>query len=391
MNGPIYNLMTLRQDGVGIYLHIPFCERQCHFCAFFTQGYREDRAKSFVADLLSEIRLYSRAGLLRERPVEAIYLGGGTPTVLTPDQLLEIVESCRRMFHLEPTVEITIEANPATVDSPAMQALRSGGINRISFGAQSFDETELKAVGAPHTKNEIMQAVRAARQAGFTNINLDLMYGLPGQSFARWLSNLEAAIGLAPDHLSFYGLTFEEGTKLERDRKRGSLSVPTPDILAAMYQRGRELVEAAGYLQYEVSNFARPGHACRHNLGYWTDREWLGLGPSAHSYLDGDRFCNVASLEAYHRLVAEDALPIAEREPGSPDLRLREALAFGLRTVGGVKLAPLKGRYGLDPLERFRAPIARLTREGWIVLEDDVLRPSAEGILFADDLAVAFL
>ena len=387
MNSPL----KLRQDGVGIYLHIPFCERQCHFCAFFTQGYREGLVTAFVADLLSEIRLYGRAGLLRGRSVEAAYFGGGTPTTLAADQLLDILESCRQAFNLESATEVTIEANPATVDGPALRALRGGGINRISFGAQSFDEAELKAVGAPHTFEDSRLAVRMAREAGFANLNLDLIYGLPDQTSVRWLANLEAAIGLAPDHVSFYGLTVEEGTKFQRELERGHLALLDEGALADMYRRGQETVAASGYVQYEVSNFARPGHACRHNLGYWTDREWLGLGPSAHSYLDGQRFSNVDSLEEYHRLVSGDALPIAEREPGNPDLRLREALAFGLRTVGGVQLGPLQERYGLDPLERFGEPIARLTREGWLVLEGDVLRPSADGILFADDLAVAFL
>ncbi len=383
--------MTLRRDCIGIYLHIPFCVRQCHFCAFFTRGYRDDRAAAFVADLLSEIRLYGQAGLLRGRPVEAVYFGGGTPTTLAAHQLLEILESCRRTFHLEPTAEVTVEANPATVDSPALRALLDGGITRISFGAQSFNDAELKAVGASHTAEETTRAVREAREAGFANLNLDLIYGLPGQSSTRWMANLEAAIGLAPDHISFYGLMIEEGTKFRRDWERGRLALQTSDAQADMYLMGRDRVKAAGYLQYEVSNFGRPGRACRHNLGYWTDREWLGLGPSAHSYLDGDRFCNVASLEEYHRLVTGGALPITEREPGNPDLRLREALAFGLRTVGGVKLKTLQKRYGVAPLERFREPIARLTREGWLVLDGDVLRPSADGIVFADDLAVAFL
>lgn len=381
----------MRQDGVGIYIHIPFCEKHCHFCTFFTRGYGEGRAGVFVADLLSEIRLYGRDGVLSGREVETVYFGGGTPTTLSAGQLLEILETCRRTFPMKPEAEITIEASPATAHSPLLHALRRAGFSRISFGAQSFDEAELEAMGASHAAETIRCAVRAAREAGFTNVNLDLIYGLPGQSFTRWKANLQAAIDLAPDHISFYGLTVEEGSKFHRDRERGWLALPEEETLADMYRWGRDLVEASGYVQYEVSNFARPGHACRHNLGYWTDREWLGLGPSAHSYVDGQRCSNVASLEDYHRFLAGGMLPIAEREPANEDLRLREALAFGLRTVSGVKLGSLERRYGRFPLERFREPIGRLTREGWLVLEGDVLRPSAEGILFADDLALVFL
>ncbi|HLG44332.1 MAG TPA: radical SAM family heme chaperone HemW [Nitrospirales bacterium] len=383
--------MTLRQDSVGLYLHIPFCERICAFCAFVTRGYREPRAAAFVSDLMAEIRLSGREGRLRGRPVETIYFGGGTPTTLSADQLLQILDACRENFSLDPAGEIAIEANPATVEGPALRALRQGGFSRISYGAQSFDDAELKAVGAPHTVEEIRGAVGMAREAGFANLNLDLIYGLPGQSPARWAANLEAAISLEPEHLSFYGLTIEEGSRLHRERGRGCLAMEADEVLADMYRRGQEALGAAGYVQYEVSNFCRPGYACRHNLRYWTDQEWVGFGPGAHSYLDRDRFSNVVSLEAYHRMVTEGVLPIAEREPGTPDLRLREAMAFGLRMVGGVRVEPLESRYGVDPLDRFRDPIERMTRDGWLILEDGVLRPSLAGIMFTDSLAASFL
>jgi oxygen-independent coproporphyrinogen-3 oxidase len=383
--------MLLRQDGVGLYLHIPFCERRCRFCAFFTRGYRDDRVAAFVADLVTEIRLAASAGLLRGRPVETVYFGGGTPTTLSAEQLLTIVEACRQSFDVAPTVEITVEANPAGVEKANLRALRAGGINRISFGAQSFDEADLERAGTPHRVQDIALAVRAARQAGFSNLSLDLMYGFPDHSPARWLATLNAAIALQPDHLSFYGLTVEEGTQFYRAMQQGRLTVPGEDRMADLYRIGRERLTAAGYLQYEVSNFARPDHACRHNLGYWTDREWLGLGPSAHSYLDGDRFSHVESLEEYHRLVTSGLAPVAERETGTPDLRLREAMAFGLRTVEGVCVSPLARRYHLDPIERFRRPIERLTREGWLAWEGERLRPSPAGMMMADELAIAFL
>jgi len=383
--------MPLRQDGVGLYLHIPFCERLCRFCAFFTRGHRDDRVVTFVADLVEEIRIAAGANLLRGRPVETIYFGGGTPTTLSAEQLLTIVETCRQSFEVAPAVEVTIEANPAGMEETALRALCAGGVNRISFGAQSFDETDLERAGTPHRVADIARAVRAARQAGFSNLNLDLMYGFPDHSPARWLATLNAAIALEPDHLSFYGLTLEEGTSFYREVQQGRLTVPDEDVVADLYRIGRERLTTAGYLQYEVSNFARPSHACRHNLGYWTDREWLGLGPSAHSYLDSDRFSNVASLDEYHRLVTSGLAPVAERETGTPDLRLREAMVFGLRTVEGVRLSPLERRYRLDPVERFHRPIERLTREGWLAWEGERLRPSPAGMMMADELAVAFL
>jgi oxygen-independent coproporphyrinogen III oxidase len=383
--------MISRDDDVGLYLHVPFCDRRCHFCGFFTRARRDDRVAAFVSDLLAEIQLHGRTNTLRGRIVETIYFGGGTPTTLSSGQLLSMLEACRRSFVVDPAAEVSIEANPASVEESFLRALREGGFNRLSLGAQSFDDAELKAANTPHTTQEIVQAVGAARWAGFANLNLDMIYGLPGQSLTRWLTNLDAAIALAPEHLAFYGLTIEEGTQFHREVERGQLNLPDEDALTDMYQAGRDRLKAAGYLRYEVSNFARPGHVCRHNLGYWTDREWLGLGPSAHSYLDGARFSAVASLEEYHRLVSAGVPPIAEREAGTPDLRLREAVAFGLRTVAGVACASLRERYCLDPIERFREPIERLACGGWVVLEGEVLRASDDGLLLADELAVTLL
>ena len=384
-------MMTPRQDPIGVYCHVPFCERRCHFCGFFTQGYRDDLAAAFVQDLLQEIRLYSRDECVRGRSVETIYFGGGTPTTLTAQQLLEILNTCRYAFSVDPQVEVTVEANPATVDERSLAALVEGGFTRISFGAQSFDDPELRSIGAAHTTEQIRKAVRAAHGAGFSNVNLDLIYGLPGQSLARWRENLTAALALTPAHISFYGLSIEGGTKFERDLGCGQLKLNDEDLLVEMYVEGRAMLESAGYRQYEVSNFAQPGRRCRHNLGYWSDREWLGLGPAAHSYLSGDRFRNVESLAEYHRLIDEGHYPVSEREPGSAELRLREALAFGLRNVQGVELGPLGIRYGAPPLARFQEAIARLTQMEWVSLEGEILRPTAAGLLFADELAMAFL
>jgi len=217
------------------------------------------------------------------------------------------------------------------------------------------------------------------------------MYGFPGQTPARWAANLEAAIALNPEHLSFYGLVIEEGTQFYRDAVRGRLVIPGEDAMADLYEIGRGRLAESGFLQYEVSNFAKPDRACRHNLGYWTDREWLGVGPSAHSYLDGDRFCNAASLEDYHRLVSGGERPVLERETGTPELRAREALAFGLRMARGVDLKPLGKRYALDLGARFRTPIERLAAGRWLVLEETVLKPTYAGLAVADELAMAFL
>src|SRR5437879_9584090 len=238
--------MISRDDDVGLYLHVPFCDRRCHFCGFFTHARRDDRVAAFVSDLLAEIQLHGRTNTLRGRTVETLYFGGGTPTTLSSGQLLSILEACRRSFGVDQAAEVSIEANPASVEESLLRALREGGFNRLSVGAQSFDDAELKAANTPHTTREIVQAVGAAHLAGLANPTLDLIYGLPGQSLTRWLVNLDAAIALAPEHLAFYGLTIEEGTQLHREIERGRLNLPDEDGLADMYQKGRDRTRAAG-------------------------------------------------------------------------------------------------------------------------------------------------
>ncbi len=383
--------LSLREDSVGLYVHVPFCERRCHFCSFFTRGFREAQAATFVKDLLCEIHLYGRSQALRGRVIESIYLGGGTPTSLTPDQLREILQACRRSFLVDPAVEITVEANPSGLDEPTHKALTEAGCNRLSLGAQSFDTEELKSIGSPHTPIDIERTVRFARQGGFSNLNLDLIYGLPGQSLERLESNVNSAIALEPDHISFYGLTVEEGTRLAHDAEAGRVMLATDELMAKMSERGSDALEAAGYHQYEISNFARSGFMCRHNLGYWIDREWLGLGPAAHSYLNGERFSNVESLDAYHASLLRDAFPLVERDQADEDLRLREAFAFGLRLVSGVDWKRLQRRYRVMVLERFQKPIETALNLRWLEFNGDRLRATRLGLTFADDLGCMFI
>jgi oxygen-independent coproporphyrinogen-3 oxidase len=383
--------LNLRQDPIGLYIHVPFCERRCHFCAFFTRGYRETHASVFVENLLVEIGLYQELSRVRGRSIETIYFGGGTPTTLSGEQLSRIVNTCRTSFAVAPGAEISIEANPASGKEDVWNQLWRAGFTRVSFGVQSFDDGELKAIGSPHTATDIRGAMQAARQAGFANLNLDLIYGLPGQSMDQLKTNLEQAIELGTQHISLYGFTLEAGTYFAEQAKRGRLQLLCDDVMAEMYEAGRDLLQACGYQQYEVSNFARPGHFCRHNLGYWSDREWLGLGPSAHSYLDGDRFCNVESLEEYYGRLSERNAPVMEREFGVADLRLREAIVFGLRSVEGVKLKSLAARYGLAVSDRIRRSVDQLRTGRWVTFDGDHLRPTRIGLAVADELARAFL
>jgi oxygen-independent coproporphyrinogen III oxidase len=372
-------------------VHVPFCERRCHFCSFFTRGIREPQVATFVNDLLWEIQLYGRSQALRGRVIESIYLGGGTPTSLSADQLRQILQTCRTSFPVDPAAEITLEANPSGLDELTCQAFREAGYNRLSLGAQSFNTAELKSIGSPHTAADIERTVHFARHSGFSNLNLDLIYGLPAQSLERLGANVDSAIALEPNHISFYGLTVEEGTRLARDAEAGRVILASDELMEKMSERGSAALEAAGYHQYEVSNFARSGFTCRHNLGYWADREWLGLGPAAHSYLNGERFSNVQSLDEYHACLLRDGFPVVERDQADEDLRLREAFAFGLRLANGVDWKRLQRRYGVMALERFRKPIEAALNLRWLEFRGNCLRATRVGLTFADDLGGMFI
>ncbi|HLG23157.1 MAG TPA: radical SAM family heme chaperone HemW, partial [Candidatus Manganitrophaceae bacterium] len=276
---------------LGLYIDFPFCVARCAFCAFNIQGYRKGIAERYAAALRKEIALHAQTEIGR-RSGNSVYFGGGTPTLYSPKVLNELLSSLREGWGLSDGVEATIEAHPATVDFQKLEALRTGGFNRLSMGAQSFSDQDLHALGRGHTAQEARDAFRAARAAGFTNIGIDLIYALPGQSIREWGETLQAAIDLAPEHLSVYGLSIEEGTLFHKKERAGTLSLPSDDEAVAFYRKSQDRLVAAGYRQYEISNFAKPGYACRHNLLYWDRGDALGIGLSAHSYIDGEHRAN---------------------------------------------------------------------------------------------------
>ena len=293
---------------LSLYLHIPFCQRKCPYCDFNTYAGLNRLFEPFTAALTREI---AEAGAARGRPaVRTLFLGGGTPTVLPAALLARIIDACRAAFDLLPDAEITSEANPGTVDVSRFTALRQMGINRLSMGVQSFDPAELTFLGRIHSAGEAATAFQAARAAGFDNINLDFIYGLPDQSPTTWRRTLEQAIALAPEHLSLYSLTIEEGTPFGEWAAAGRLAQPSPDLAADLYEIADDMLEAAGYLQYEISNWARsdrspaqptthPRFACRHNLTYWRNEAYLGFGPGAHSSEGGRRWAAIRPAPEY--------------------------------------------------------------------------------------------
>lgn len=373
---------------LGLYIHVPFCRSRCHFCAFYLQIHRTDRAHDYLTALSREIELHAELRTFGGQRLQSVYFGGGTPTALACSELCDILTSVHSHFGLQPDAEITVEAHPDTVTAEGLTLLTQAGFNRISFGVQSLDEGELADMGRRSLPDTTRRAVAMARHAGFTNIGLDLIFGLSGQTFDRWQATVAEALDLNPSHLSCYALTVEQGTRLLVDIRRGDRDAPEDAVQNAMEDEADQQLTAAGFTRYEISNYCRPGFACRHNMLYWEGGEYLGLGPSAQSYVGGVRFGNVEDLQAYQDRLAEGCLPIAESEQLSPEQRHREALVFGLRLIEGI---PAQFVHAPLASTDYEATIAHLLKRGWLEETGGRMKLTAVGRRFADSVAVELL
>ncbi|WP_447980364.1 radical SAM family heme chaperone HemW [Candidatus Nitrospira bockiana] len=370
----------------GLYIHVPFCRSRCHFCAFYLQIHREDRAAAYVQAFLHEVHLHAKERPFGEREVSSIYFGGGTPTSLPATDLARMLAELRTFARVKPDAEVSIEAAPDTVTVEELQQLYDHGFNRVSFGVQTMEAVELRAVGRRMLPDVVVSAVRHARSAGFHNINLDVIYGLPGQTLASWQATLDEVLALGPPHVSCYALTVEEKTRLAVDVRRGHAREPDPTLQNDMEDLAAQRLEDAGFERYEISNWARPGFACRHNLLYWQGGEYLGLGPSAQSYLAETRAGNTEDLADYLQCVTAGQLPIAEREDLTEDRQRRERLIFGLRMIQGVPMRSVGAESGARP-----PAIERLLQAGLLEQDRDRLKLTALGRRFADSVAVDLL
>ncbi len=386
-------------EGLGIYIHFPFCLHKCAYCDFNSEVADDDLRALYLRTLKAEL---SRDGPTLHRRTEdisqaakarvtSIYLGGGTPTVYESRELTEILALVRDIFALDEDAEISCEANPGTVTEASLRELHQAGVNRISIGAQSFNDAELALLGRIHTASEAAQAIQAARAAGFANLSIDLMRALPEQSLAQWEHTLDKALELAPDHLSCYGLSIEPGTPLARQVERGEL-VPLDDYGAAeMFIFTHEKLTAAGYEHYEISNFAHPGKRCHHNLLYWRNKSYLGFGAGAWSYVDRERFRNIAGPEAYCRMVLEEGELTAESECLEPQAALGEAVMLGLRLAEGVDLAKLGAGFGLDWRQLYDDAVDKAMATSLLEADGERLRPTLRGMLLNNELAALFI
>ena len=370
-----------QERDIGLYLHVPLCRQRCHFCAFYLEIATPARIDAYLSALERELALYRQQNLLAGRAFQSIYFGGGTPTVIPGLRLAALLGHIRNIYTVAPDAEVTVEAHPSTVTLADLRALAKSGFNRVSLGAESMAPQDFIPIGRPGTVSETEQAVEHARTAGFSNINLDLMYGLPGQSLVSWTTTVQSLLQLNPTHISCYALTVEDDTKLAHDIARGLVPAPDEVLQVEMEAAAETVLTQAGFTRYEISNYARPGYACRHNLLYWTDGDYLGLGPSAQSYVAGCRFGNIAHLDTYTSQLERNQLPVTDRQRLSVEDQRRDALIFGLRLLNGVPNSLLADEPG------HRKILAKLLAKGLIIEDGSRTRLTPLGRRFADSVA----
>jgi len=372
----------------GLYIHIPFCLSKCLYCDFYSLT-SISAIPDFLDALFKEMEMYHN----RFNPFDTVYIGGGTPSLLSPQQLENILKRVRKNFDLisdpEITPEITIETNPADLDQSSLELMREIGINRINIGVQSFDEKVLDFLGRRHSVRQAISAVEGSRKAGFHNIGLDLIYGVPAQDIESWLDTLKQAVAFSPEHISCYQLTLESKTPLGVRYQAGEFSLPGEELQYEFFMKTSEFLEDAGYIHYEVSNFARgKEHTSRHNQKYWDHSPYLGLGPSAHSFQCNQRWWNHRSLDQYLAAINARNLPVEGTETLTMEQLRLEALYFGLRTKKGIFLQDFKNQYHTDLFTEKKKILAKLEEEGFISIQDGYLHPTQSGLAVADSLSL---
>jgi oxygen-independent coproporphyrinogen-3 oxidase len=378
---------------ISLYVHIPFCLKKCIYCDFVSGLYNPARADAYIDALKKEI-----SNISNEKPLSTLFIGGGTPTALSSDVLSNLINHIFSKFSFTKDCEATVEANPGTVDKDKLKAIRSAGINRISIGIQSFNDDELSFLGRIHNKEEACHAVNLARESGFENIGVDLIYGIPGQALESWKINLEEAVRLKPRHISAYELTAEKETELYTYLKGGNkLTLPDEDKIIQMYEYTIDYLTAEGYIHYEISNFASPDYSCRHNLNYWDRGEYYGAGLGAHSFTNGNRFHNTDDLDEYLKLLSDNKSPVKESETITEDIALSEAIFLGLRKTEGLNVGSFSKRYNKNILSRFRKEINELQEAGLIAIAcsncsyESTIKLTRKGLLLSNEVFEKFI
>ena len=380
----------MEQQPLGLYIHIPYCIHKCGYCDFNSHPIKQDEMNHYIDALVAEMKHYAKT-YSNTNIIRTIFLGGGTPTTLTVYQLERILKECVSEFTVASDAEITIEANPATIDIEQLKSIRQTGYNRISIGVQSFDKAELKLLDRTHGPEEIHSTVDCARKAGFDNLSLDLMFALPNQSLSSWENNLNKALEKNPEHLSTYNLTIEQGTAFSKLHSNGKLIMPDNDHQLELYKRTMERLTKKGFHHYEISNFARQGKECRHNITYWQNTNTLGLGAGASSYMNGTRFKNINLPAHYIRQVKEKKTAVKHSETLELRQAMGETIMLGLRLLQGISIHQFEKRFQISFINLFRNIISALKEKELVIIEKDYLRLSQKGLFWADSVTLEFI
>ncbi len=376
----------------GLYIHIPYCKRKCRYCDFVSFAGRDDFL-AYTAALITEMRLYSP--MMRGRDFDTVFIGGGTPSMLPAGLIGRIIGEARQCFSVAPDAEITVECNPESVTGIKLLEYSNAGVNRLSIGMQSADDKVLSAIGRIHTAEQFVSAFDLAREAGFYNINVDIMHGLPCQDIDSYLASIRLAAELGAEHISSYSLILEAGTPLYDDVMAGKVILPDEDETADMEDAGFELLASLGYERYEISNFAKPGFRCRHNLNYWNNGDYLGLGVNAHSalHINGKwvRFANKATVGEYMGDLGGGRLPVAETEEVGREEEMFECIMMGLRKTDGVDRAEFEERFGIDPVEQYASAVSAALLAGNMEVTDEAMLLTKRGLDFQNEILLDFM
>lgn len=381
--------MKSGSNKIGLYIHIPFCKAKCYYCDFNSFSCKDEMIAPYIDALLQEVDLYRSK--LSDYFIKTVFIGGGTPSYVDAELLQQVLSRCRRSFNLMESAEISIETNPGTLSYEKLSAYRHMGINRLSIGLQAWQDTILKSIGRIHTSQEFLENFKQARKAGFDNINVDLIFGLPGQTIADWKETLEHAIELDAEHLSCYSLKIEEGTVFGERLGSGALLPADDELDREMYSMAMDILKNAGYMHYEISNFARKGYECLHNLIYWNAEEYLGLGAGSHSYLESKRYNNIYDIDAYINRVLSRCLPVEGIKEIGRDEQFSEYIILGLRMIKGISRIDFKNRFGIDIFELFGEKIDLLAERKLLAVDGDAIRLTKLGLDLANKVFVEFI
>ena len=370
-----------------VYIHIPFCATKCYYCAFNTYTFHKEQAKVYLQALRTEMELYASD----TDPLQTIFIGGGTPSILSADSLTQLFADIHQHFQTTPDAEITVECNPGTVDSEKLHVMKDNGVNRLSFGLQAMQDETLKQLGRIHSVAEFLQSYRLAREGGFENINIDLIFALPGQKMEAWQHTLNEVISLEPAHISAYNLIMEETTPFYEWWQAGKLHLPSEDTEADMFQYTIETLTAHGYMHYEICNFARPNSTARHNLVYWNNQSCIGLGVGASGYVNGVRYSNIRGIAPYIDELSERNKPIADTERLTGDAEKAETLMLALRKREGISLEVYQNRFGEEIEVAFRDILKKWLDLKLLERTATHLRLTPRGLFLANEVFVELM